>query len=67
MYVNYHQCLGMSEPVFDKETIETFKNLKWWQWALTIMALSVIGLFLWWTRDSFLWEILDFFMKGEAY
>ena len=55
------------EPVFDKETIETFKNLKWWQWALTIMALSVIGLFLWWTRDSFLWEILDFFMKGEAY
>ncbi len=52
----------MSEPVFDKETIETFKNLKWWQWALTIMALSGIGLFIWWTRDSFLWRILDFFM-----
>ena len=52
----------MSEPVFDKETIETFKNLKWWQWALTIMALSVIGLFIWWTRDSFIWKILDFFM-----
>ena len=59
----------MSDPVFDKETIETFKNLKWWQWAFFIMALSWIGLFLWWTRDSAFWEILDFFMPagGESY